>query len=141
MKKSNQKDDLILITAALLLLVISGAVVFWFSIKKEPVAPAGQPKMEIIGSVVLTIDFGSGKKRSFEGDIVKGETPIDALIQASKAGNLYYKFDEKNSLAAIDNFVKNSEKSWQWYLNDKKVDKPPSEIILKADDNILIKYD
>jgi hypothetical protein len=44
------------------------------------------------------IDFGNGKKRSFEGNIVKGETPIDAFIQASKAGNVSYKFDEKSSL-------------------------------------------
>lgn len=141
MKKDNIKDDYILMTAAVLLLVISGAAIFWFSIKKESVVPVRQPKMEIIGSVVLTVDFRNGKKRSFEGDIIKGETPIDALIQASKAGNLYYKFDEKNGLAAIDNFVKNNEKSWHWYINDKKIDKPLNEIILKSGDRILIKYE
>ena len=128
--------------SAVLLLVIIGLVISRFSLKKESTVPtAEQPKMEIIGSIVLTIDFGNGKKRSFEGNIVKGETPIDVFIQASKAGNVSYKFDEKSNLAAIGSFVNNSKKSWYWYLNGKKNSKSLNEIILKADDNILIKYE
>lgn len=49
--------------------------------------------------------------------------------------------DEKNNLAAIDSFTRNKNKSWHWYLNDKKIDKPLGEIILKFGDKILIKYD
>lgn len=126
--------------SAILLLTIVGFVVS-FSFKKELTVPAAeQSKMEIIGSVILTIDFGSGKKRSFEGDIVKGETPIDTLIQASKAGNFSYRFDEKSSLSAIESFVKNSEKSWYWYLNGKKMLRP-YEIFLQAGDKISITYE
>lgn len=123
-------DYLLMISAVLLLLIIVLAVNFTIE----------QPKMNIIGSVVFTVDFGSGKKRSFEGDIVKGETPTDALIQASLAGNFSYKFDEKSNLAAVDNFIKNSDKSWHWYLNGKKISQP-YEISLHADDKILIKYE
>jgi len=112
--------------SAVLLLIIVGFTVNFSVKKKLIVQTTEQPKMEIIGNIILTIDFGSGKKRSFEGSIVKGETPIDAFIQASKAGNVSYKFDEKSSLAAIGSFVNNNKKSWRWYLNGKnKVDPDP----------------
>ena len=130
-RKKNQKDDFILITATLLILVISGAVVFWFSSQKT-----GRD-----GSVVLTIDFGNGEKRAFEGDIVENETVLDALILVSKAGDFRYKLDKKMNLAAIETFTATGGKTWQWYINDKKVAKPLNETILKADDRILIKYE
>ncbi len=138
--KKPKNNDYFLMLSAVFLLIIIGFVVN-FSVKKKSTVPtAEQPNMEIIGSTVLTIDFGNGKKRSFEGNIVKGETPIDAFIQASEAGNVSYKFDEKSNLAAIGSFVNNSKKSWYWYLNGKKVSKL-YEISLHAGDKILVKYE
>ncbi len=138
--KKQNNNDYFLMLSAVLLLIATGSVVGWFSIKKESIALVERPKFQIIGNVVFTIDFGSGKKRSFEGDIVKGEAPTDALSQASKAGSFSYKFDEKSNLAAVDNFTKNSDKSWRWYLNGEKISKP-YEISLHANDKILIKYE
>ncbi len=139
--KKSKNNDYFLMLSAVLLLIIVGFTVNFSVKKKLIVQTTEQPKMEIIGNIILTIDFGSGKKRSFEGSIVKGETPIDAFIQASKAGNVSYKFDEKSSLAAIGSFVNNNKKSWRWYLNGKKSSKSLNEIILKNADNILIKYE
>ncbi|MBI2635285.1 MAG: hypothetical protein HYW79_01955 [Parcubacteria group bacterium] len=138
--KKQKNNDYFLMLSAVLLLTVVGFVV-GFSLKKELIVPvADQLKMEIIGSVVLTIDFGNGKIRSFEGDIVKNETPIDTLIQASKAGDFSYRLDEKSNLSAIESFVKNSEKSWYWYLNGKKMLKP-YEIFLQDGDKISIIYE
>ena len=135
----NKKDDYVLILAALLFLILSAGAVFWFSGNRQD-NDISQSTPKIIGKAVLTIDFGDGKERNFEGEIINGETLFDALNQASKAGNFSYKLDEKNSLAAIDSFTRNKNKSWHWYLNDKKIDKPLREIILKSGDEILFQY-
>jgi hypothetical protein len=137
--KKKQKDDYVLMFSALLLLVISSFVILYFPGAKKPETNLTQtPK--IIGKAELVINFGDGKERNFEGEIIEGETLFDALDQASKAGNFSYKLDEKNNLAAIEDFIKNNNKSWHWYLNDKKINKPLGEIILKSSDKILIKY-
>ncbi len=137
-KKINK--DYILILGAVLLLILTASAIFWFSGDKQN-NNISQSAPKIIGKAVLTVDFGDGKERNFEGEIIEGETLFDALIQASKAGNFSYKLDEKNNLAAIEDFIRNNNKSWHWYLNDNKIDKSPNEIILKSGDKILIKYE
>lgn len=136
----NKKNDFILMLAALLLLILSASAIFWFSGKRQD-NNISQSAPKIIGKAVLTIDFGNDKKRAFEGEIINGETLFDALSQSSKAGNFSYQLDEKNNLAAIEDFIRNNNKSWHWYLNDKKIDKSLNEIILKSGDKILIKYE
>ena len=140
MNKQDDKDDYVLMFFALLLLILSAGVIFWFSGDRQDknISPSA-PK--IIGKAVLTIDFGDDRKRNFEGEIINGETLFDALNQASKAGNFSYRLDEKNNLAAIDSFISNKNKSWHWYLNDKKINEPLGEIILKSGDKILLKYE
>lgn len=125
--------------AAVLLLILSAGAIFWSSnVNNNNASRVLPPK--IIGQAALTVDFGDGKERNFEGEIIEGETLLDALSQASKAGNFSYKLDEKNNLAAIDNFTRSKNKSWYWYLNDKKIDKLLGEIILKSGDEILLQY-
>ncbi len=138
-KNMKKKNDYVLILAALLLLILSTGAIFWFSGKRQD-NNISQPTPKIIGKAALTIDFSDGNKRNFEGEIIEGETLFDALNMASKAGNFSYQLDEKNNLAVIDSFTRNKNKSWRWYLNDKKIDKPLGEIILKSGDEILLQY-
>lgn len=135
----NKKSDYILMLAALLLLILSASAIFWFSGNRRD-NDILQLAPKILGKATLTTDFGNGSERVFEGDIVEGETLLDALSQASKAGNFSYQLDEKNNLAAIDSFTRNKDKSWYWYLNDEKINKPLGEIILKSGDEILLQY-
>ena len=139
MNKKDDKNDYVLMLAALLLLILSAGATFWFSGNRQD-NNISRSAPKIIGKAALTIDFSGGKERNFEGEIVEGETLLNALGQASKAGNFSYKLDEKNNLAAIDSFTRDKNKSWHWYLNDKKIDKSLGEIILKSGDKILIKY-
>ncbi len=139
MKNMNKKNDYILMLAALLLLILSASAIFWFSGNRRD-NNVSQSAPKIIGKAVLTIDFGDDRKRNFEGEIINGETLFDALNQASKAGNFSYQLDEKNNLAVIDSFTRNKNKLWHWYLNDKKIDNPLGEIILKSGDEILLQY-
>ncbi len=44
------------------------------------------------------------------------------------------------NVAAIETFTANKTKTWQWHINGKKVEKPFYEIIVRPNDEILIKY-
>ena len=138
MKKNKQKDNYILIIIAISLLVLSGLMIFWFSNFESNLKTQSA---KIIGKASLIIDFGNSEKRAFEGSIVEKETLADVLNQVAKAGKFSYKLDEKNNLAAIDNFKNDKNKFWRWYINNQKVDKPTNEIILKPGDKILMKYE
>ena len=131
-KIMNKKEEIVLMITALLLAALVGGLAFLYS---------GEEKQNIIGKAELMIDFGDGNKRAFEGEIVENETPVDALNQASKIGNFSYKIDEKNNLSAINNFTGDKDKTWQWYLNDKKMDSLIDGIVLKSNDKILVKYE
>lgn len=117
----NKKEEIILMIVALLLAVLVGGLVFLYS---------GEEKQNIIGKAELTIDFGDGNKRAFEGEIVENETLIDALNQASKAGNF-----------SSEEIILNKDKSWHWYLNDEKMDNLTDRVVLKSNDKILVKYE
>ena len=132
------KKDFILIFSSILLIGAISFIVFNFSRQASHFL---NPLPQIIGKAVLTIDFGNDKKRAFSGDIIEGENFIDVLAQAAKAGSFSYKLDDKNNLNAIESSVDDKNKSWQWYLNNEKIIKPPSEVTPKNGDNILIKYE
>ncbi len=139
-KKTNIKNsEYILMSAALLLLGLSGFTA-WFLDKNNDSASQTQLPA-IIGTAVLTIDFGDGNKRSFEGEIVEGETSLDALAQAAKAGNFSYKMNGNNELIAIENVAQKKNKFWRWYLDDKKIDRPLNDIVLKSGDKMLTRYE
>lgn len=138
MRQKQIKNDYFLMSAAAGLLILSA---FWIYFSNKTMSLRDISRREkIIGVASLTIDFGN-EKRAFEGEIVEGETILNALHQASQAGNFKYQIDGKNNLAAIENFVKNDKKSWQWYLNDQKISKLPDEFLLKDGDRILIRYE
>ncbi len=117
----NKKEEIILIIVAFLLAALVSGFIFLYS---------GQEKQNIIGKAELIIDFGNGNKRAFEGEIIENETLINALNQASKAGNF-----------SSEEIILNKNKSWHWYLNEKKIDSLAGGIILKSNDKILVKYE
>ena len=140
-----QKKDFIFILIAVLLLILTSFAILNFSSVKSRFQ---KQVSKIIGKAVLKIDFGNGTKRAFEGEIIENETLVGVLIQASRAGNFSYKLDEMASITSLEdtsgvkkNFISDKNKSWQWYLNDKKINKLPGEIIVGVGDNILIRYE
>jgi len=117
----NKKEEIILMIIALLLAALIGGLVFLYP---------DEERQNIIGEAELIIDFGDGNRRAFEGEIVENETPVDALNQASKAGNF-----------SSEEIILNKDKSWHWYLNDKKLGGLTDGVVLKSNDKILVKYE
>ena len=134
----NQRKDLFLISISILLVVLTVFIIFQFS---SFLLNPRKSLHRIIGSAYLTIDFGNGTKRVFNGEIVENENLLDVLTQTSKAGVFSYGLNEKNDLISVDTFMNNSKKSWYWYLNGEKINKKPGEANVKSNDNILIKYE
>lgn len=140
--KGKQNKNLLLTAVAVLLLILSGAIVWsaGFKNKNNPNIPQVLlPK--IIGKANLTVDFGDGSKRTFEGDIIGNEILSDVLSQAAQAGNFSYKLDEKNNLVSIGKSINNGKRSWHWYINGKKINEQSNKTIVKTDDKILIRYE
>lgn len=142
--KKLSKKDFILVLGSVLLLTLIGFIIFKFSRQTYPLNPLPQ----IIGTAVLTIDFGNNERRAFSGDIIENENLLDVLTQAAKAGGFSYKLNENGEVILIKDIplkdgssLKKSNKSWQWYLNNKKINKSPSGVISRGGDNILIKYE
>jgi len=135
-----QKNDSILILSAVLLLILSVGAIFLFSGNKRDNDISQSSTPNIIGEASLTVDFGNGERRAFIGEIVENENLMNVLNQAAKAGDLNYKLDGGNNVAAIETLAANKTKSWQWHINGKKVEKPFYEIIVRPNDEILIKY-
>ena len=133
-----KKNDSILILSAVLLLILSGFLIFRFS-RSELSLKTQSPK--ITGGASLTVDFGNGERRAFEGSIIENETLIDVLNQAARAGEFSYKLNGGTDLASIGELANDGKKSWHWYLNGEKINKRPSEITVKPGSNILIKYE
>lgn len=137
-----QSNDRILVFWATLLLILSSGLIFWYSVKKH-ISSGALPALglKIIGRANLTIDFGNGQIRVFEGDIIENENLFDVFSQAAKAGKFSYKLDENSDLASIEKLLSDNKKNWHWRINGIKISKPISEFIVKPGDKILIKYE
>lgn len=141
--KKKQNSDRILILSAILLLTLSINVIFWSSVAKNQnnINVSRVLPIKIIGNAKLTVDFGNGDKRVFEGSIIKNETLIDVLNQAARAGDFSYKLNKESGVASIGKLAGDGKKSWYWYINGKKVNQSIGEITVKSNDSVLIKYE
>lgn len=95
----------------------------------------------VIGKARVTIDF-AGKKRAFEGPIIKDETAALALRQAALAGGIKLSWKETDGIArltGIDKFF-NGEKNWAAYINGKRLSVSLSETKINSNDEILLVY-
>ncbi len=75
-------------------------------------------------SAQLTIKFGDGQTRAFEGAVEKDMTVLQALNSASRGGSfdLRYFLDKSGdvNLASIDGAM-NGPKNWHFYLNGELI--------------------
>ena len=87
----------------------------------------------------VVIDYGNGKTRSFEG-MVAGRTELQKVfLGIEHAGRLSLSFGD-NKITAVDG-VRNSAKSWSYYINDVKQMGGVAEKQTKAGDLIVLKYE
>lgn len=88
---------------------------------------------------LLVIEYNKDKQRRFKGEVIEEMTLRDVLLAASRAGN--FNFTANNRLVVIDNIFNNSEKEWNCYLNNQKVEEGFKEVNVKPKDIIVCKYE
>lgn len=118
--------------------VVAGFIVYFGFLPEEVGAPTGFLIKEDQAS--LLIDFGV-KKRMFVGETVDNMTVLDALNFSAGGNNIEYKLDNtRNYLATVDDFA-NDGKIWTVYLNGAKQARAINEIIVKAGDEVELKFE
>lgn len=92
-------------------------------------------------SLRVTIDFGNGKKRAFEGSVDSSITAGQALRLAAEAGGLPLTITLAGDITQIQNVRSQSEKQWRWYLNGQAEHRAILDVAVRGGDKILIKYE
>ena len=91
--------------------------------------------------VRVTIDFGNGKKRAFEGEATSAMSAAEALRASQEAGKFSLKITLSGEITEIDRVRAASGKKWQWYLNSNLQEKPVLDVEVRGGDKVLIKYE
>ncbi|MBI2639789.1 MAG: hypothetical protein HYW90_02765 [Candidatus Sungbacteria bacterium] len=90
--------------------------------------------------VRVTVDFGDGKRRAFEGKILAPITAFEALQASQAAGGFSLKVTLTGDIADIDG-VRPGEKQWKWYLNGFQEERLILDVPVSGGDKVLVKYE
>lgn len=102
--------------------------------------PASKQK-NINTLVKVTIDFGNGKKRAFEGSIDSPITAGQALRGAAEAGGLPLKITLAGDITEIGQLRNQGDKRWRWYLNGNSQTQSILDAIVHGGNTVLLRYE
>jgi hypothetical protein len=113
MKKINRKYFLIL-----LILIFIGVIalfLFYFSEKKkfEGKVPGNE--------TLFIVDYGNGKQRWFQGEVIEGMTFLQVLQASARAGNFDY--EANSEIKSINGVSNNDKKQWKCYIDSFLMDR------------------
>ncbi|MDP3727108.1 MAG: hypothetical protein Q8R35_00535 [bacterium] len=89
----------------------------------------------------ITIDFGNGTKRAFEGAPGDGMTILSALRLAEEAGQFSVRTDSVGNITTVAGVRNGGGKRWRAYRNAAPVSDLPGHIEVRAGDRILLAYE
>jgi len=91
----------------------------------------------------LLIDYGNGKKRFFEGEVIEGlnlKTLLEFLAEDKKISSTKFRKSQKGFVLESLEGLKNNSKSWKCYLNGKLVEENLEKIFIKKGDKVELIY-
>ena len=89
----------------------------------------------------VTIDFGNGTKRAFEGESQAGMTILSALRLSGDVGQFKTATNERGAIVAIAGVGNAMGKRWRVYRNGAAVEDLPGHIGVEAGDRIMLRYE
>lgn len=104
-------------------------------------ASSSPPLVRQFRSARVTIDFGNGTKRAFEGESQAGMTIISALRLSGDAGQFKITTDERGAIVSIAGVRNASGKRWRVYRNGLIGEDLPGHIGIEAGDRITLRYE
>lgn len=91
--------------------------------------------------VRLTLDFGDGRKRAFEGPVEEGMTIAQILRLAESAGQFQARFNERGEVIDIAGVSRSRLKRWQTYRNGERLQNLPGHIEIRPGDRVVFRYE
>ncbi len=142
--KHLEESNLILLTLALLV-VVGGLALYFSSQGAQEFQTLASEQKQIIGSVSVVFDFGK-IRREFMGDIYSDTTLYAVIWQAVKVGKMQIHADTEKKfghilLSGFNNQLNGKKGHWIFYVNSKRITGDINEILLKAGDKILVRYE
>lgn len=89
----------------------------------------------------LTIDFGNGSRRAFEGESRAGMTILSALRLAGEAGRFSIVTDARGQIVAVAGVKSGARNQWRAYRNGAAVADLPGHTEIRAGDRIVLRYE
>lgn len=98
------------------------------------------PAPGFTASARLTIDFGDGTKRAFEGQ-ADNLTILSALRVSQQAGKFDVRTDRQGAVTAIAGVENSGLRRWQAYRNGRALDDMPGHVEVQAGDRVTFRYE
>ncbi len=89
----------------------------------------------------LTIDFGNGERRAFQGEVEDGMTILAALFASQTAGRFSVSTDSRGRVIDIAGIRAGGGRAWRVYLNDAPIQDLPGHTEIQPGDKILFRYE
>ena len=88
----------------------------------------------------ITIDYGNGKKRAFEGAVIDGMNMQDVFWGVEHSAGIV--FSVKNEkIESVDGVKSRPPQKWNYYINEVKQNGNPLDKEILAGDKIMLKYE
>ncbi|MDO8500171.1 MAG: hypothetical protein Q7S66_05995 [bacterium] len=91
--------------------------------------------------VRVTIDFGGGKKRAFEGSVTVALPAGEALRAAADTANIALKTTLVGDVVGVGEVGNQAGKRWHWYLNGNAENRSIFDVPVYGGDKILVRYE
>lgn len=97
-------------------------------------------KEDVFRPVRVAVDYGGGKKRAFQGQVLQPLSAASAIRAAAVAGNFSVRFDLRGAIVEVDGVRAGRESVWRWYLNNVSQDRPVQDVMVGGGDILLLQY-
>lgn len=95
---------------------------------------------DVFRPVRVTVDYGGGKKRAFQGNITEPLSAAVAIQASAKAGKFSLHFDMRGNITDVDGVRPRGQETWFWYLNGVLQSRPVQDVVVRNGDQILLAY-
>lgn len=88
----------------------------------------------------ITIDYGNGKKRAFEGGVIDGMNLQDVFWGVEASAGIVFSV-KNDKIESVDGVKGRMPKKWNYYINEVRQNGNPLDKEIGAGDKIMLRYE
>ena len=130
----------------LLAVVFAVSIWFFFIQTRSFLAESDELSRGLVDSVNavkitrVTVDYGNGKKRVFEGNASEEMRLLIVFGGIEKTAGIVFGI-ENGRIAEVDGIINEGGRGWVYYLNGKRQEEDPALKSVMPGDEIIVKYE